>query len=124
MMLVPTYLKSSGIHGIGIYAAEPIKAGAKIWEHCDGFERLIKKEDLQNYPPHLQEFLDIYTYPYRMDSNFLVLEVDNGRFMNHSVSPNTDFTSLDSGYAKTDIVKDEEITSDYGEFMPGFILHP
>lgn len=123
MMLVPTQLKASSIHGIGIYASAPIKAGTKIWEHRDGFERLIKKEELTQYPSHIRKFLSIYTYPYRMDPNFLVLEVDNGRFMNHSSTPNTDFTSIDSGYALTDIAEGEEITSDYGEFMPGFVLH-
>ena len=47
---------------------------------------------------------------------FVVLELDNGRFMNHSLKPNTDFTRPDVGYAIADIHPGEELTCNYFEF--------
>jgi hypothetical protein len=47
---------------------------------------------------------------------FVVLELDNGRFMNHSLQPNTDFTRPDVGYATADIHPGEELTCNYFDF--------
>ena len=52
-------------------------------------------------------------------SDVKVTDVDNGRIMNHSLRPNTDFRVFDKGYAVTDIAEGDEITSNYHEFDPG-----
>ena len=49
-----------------------------------------------------------------------VLDCDDGKFMNHSEQPNTDFRVFDKGYALTDIAVGEEITCNYYEFDPAF----
>jgi hypothetical protein len=43
------------------------------------------------------------------------LESDHGKFMNHSLTPNTDFSVFDKGYALTDIAQGDEITCNYHE---------
>jgi SET domain-containing protein len=53
-----------------------------------------------------------------------VLEFDNGRFMNHSDAPNTDFTDPDTGWAIRDIAAGEEITCNYRDFDPSFVMQP
>jgi SET domain-containing protein len=50
----------------------------------------------------------------------VVLDSDNGRFMNHSLAPNTDFRIFDKGFALFDIAQGEEITCNYHEFIPTF----
>ena len=55
---------------------------------------------------------------------FLVLDADNGRHMNHSEAPNTDFRDLKLGYAIADIEPGEEITCNYAEFEPEFEILP
>jgi hypothetical protein len=50
----------------------------------------------------------------------VIVDSDNGRFMNHSLSPNTDFRIFDKGYALVDIARGDEITCNYYEFDPTF----
>ena len=120
MMLVPTYIKSSPIHGVGLYAAEPIAKGTKIWEHMEGLEVVIDPAHIPTYPATVQFYLHRYTYPHPKKPGMWVLDGDNGRFFNHSETPNCDFTEPMVGYALADIAKDQELTCNYHEFAPGF----
>ena len=72
----------------------------------------------------MKELIDRYAYPSPDRPGYLVYEVDNGRFMNHSENPNTDFS--DAGGARTtrDIATGEEITCNYHEFYEGCELVP
>jgi hypothetical protein len=54
----------------------------------------------------------------------MVVEFDNGRFMNHAQSPNTDFTDANVGWAIRDIAAGEELTCNYSEFDPSFAMEP
>ena len=116
MMLVRTYLSNSTIEGVGIFAAEPIKAGEVIWRLEPKFDVFLSESDIENLPPHMRDFIERYTYPHIRQEGVLILESDNGRFMNHSDTPNTDFTGFDKGYAIRDIAAGEEITCNYYEF--------
>jgi uncharacterized protein len=120
MMLVRTYLSSSKIEGIGIFAAEPIKAGDVIWRLDPKFDVLFTESDIEELPPHMQDFITRYFYPHLKQPGVWVLESDNGRFMNHSESPNTDFTQFEEGFAIRDIAAGEEIICNYYEFDSTF----
>lgn len=124
MMLVPTYVAPSAIEGVGIFAAEPIPAGALIWELEPNFDRLLRKSEVSKLPPVLQDFVERYSYPYPHDPEQLIVEIDNGRFMNHSDEPNTIFSDPDAGYTLREIEAGEELTCNYGEFDPGFEILP
>ena len=67
----------------------------------------------------MREFLDRYGYLSAPESDMLVLDFDEGRFMNHSDTPNTDFTRPDVGLALEDIPAGTEITCDYACFTWG-----
>ena len=54
----------------------------------------------------------------------LVLDADNGRHMNHSRQPNTDFRDATFGFAIRDIASGEEITCNYADFEPEFEMLP
>lgn len=125
MLLVATYIAPSEIEGVGVFAAEPIPAGTVIWRFDARFDRLLPRSFVDEAPEHMADYLDRYAYPLIDDPDTLVLEIDNGRFMNHDAKqPNTDFSALDYGTAKYDIAVDEELTCDYGDFYPGFELVP
>ncbi|RWQ56921.1 SET domain-containing protein-lysine N-methyltransferase [Mesorhizobium sp.] len=120
MLLIRTYIAASAIQGVGVFAAEPIKKGASIWRLDPDFDRLIPIEKYRTAPPHLRELLDRYAYPSPDRPGFIVYEVDNGRFMNHSERPNTDFSRYGGATAVRAIAAGEEITCDYGEFFEDF----
>lgn len=120
MMLVRTTLGASAIHGIGIFADEDIPAGAAIWESNFVLDMHIPESEVSKLPPLAAEFVDIYAYPSLHKPGCMVLETDNGRFMNHTTTPNTNFSQKDKGYARVAIKKGEEITCDYREFIDGF----
>ena len=124
MLLVPTYVAPSRLEGVGVFAGEAIRAGTLIWKLDPGFDRLVPKDSVLGLDPAVRAFIERYAYPLMADPSLLVVELDNGRFMNHSPTPNTRFDDPDAGYAITDIAADEEILCDYGEFDPGFIMLP
>jgi uncharacterized protein len=120
MLLVPTYVAPSAIEGVGVFAAEPIPAGTLIWLLEPKLDRLIHQDDLPSLPPAMQAFATRYGYASGDDPNLIILELDHGRYMNHSLQPNSRFDTPDGGYAIRDIAAGEEITCNYGDFMPGF----
>ena len=50
MLLVKTYLDKSPIHGIGVFAAERIPKGTKIWRFVDGFDRCYTPKQFARLP--------------------------------------------------------------------------
>jgi hypothetical protein len=124
MMLVPTYVAASDVEGVGVFAAKPIKKGTLIWRYDPSFDRLVPASWLRKQTPTMREFLTKYAYPAHDQPDMLVIEIDNGRFMNHSLDPNTDFTRIVEGYAIRTIKPGEELICNYSEFDPTFELLP
>lgn len=119
MLLVPTRIGASTIHGIGVFAAASIKAGHAVWRFVPDFDRAIDPAAVERFPEHARAFCAHYGY---LDRNVkrIVLCFDDARFVNHSHTPNlhTDYT-LDAyglDVALRDIEAGEELTMDYGEF--------
>ncbi len=124
MMIVPTYVGPSEIEGVGVFAAEPIPAGTAIWTLDERFDHLFNASDIAGMAPLQQQFVTRYGYPHMTREGITVVEFDNGRFMNHTARPNTDFTDANVGWAIRDIAAGEELTCDYGEFDPTFTMEP
>jgi len=124
MLLVSTYVAASEIEGVGVFAAAPIAKGALIWRLNPDFDRLVPADSYAGLPETVQELIDRYAYPSPDKPGYLVYEVDNGRFMNHSDASNTDFSEYGGGFATRDIAAGEELTCDYGQFYEGFELLP
>jgi uncharacterized protein len=124
MMIVPTYVGPSQIEGVGIFAAEDIPAGTPIWILDDSLDLLLTAEQLAKLPPLQRNFIERYGYPHMSRDGLTVLEFDNGRFMNHSDEPNTDFRDPETGWAIREIAAGEEITCSYAEFDPTFVMQP
>jgi SET domain-containing protein len=123
-MTVPTYVGPSAIEGVGIFAAARIGAGQAIWILEEKLDLLLSHEEVSQLPDLRRGFIERYGYQHMTKPGIVVLEYDNGRFMNHSDTPNTDFTSPDVGYAVCDIAEGEELTCNYAEFDPGYEMQP
>lgn len=121
MLLVRTYLAASAIHGIGLFAAEPIAGGTTIWEFTPGFDLDLSEADLDRLSKPCRVRVLEYAY-FNAARQRYILCSDDARFINHSDTPNT----IDRGFgaadaegttvAARDIQSGEEITSDYRSF--------
>jgi len=120
MLLISTYVGQSSIEGLGVFAGEFVPCGSLIWSLNPKFDIFVKDVEIGALPPHMRTFIARYSYPHLDLPGYRVVDVDNGRFMNHSLEPNTDFRIFDKGYAVTDIAQGHEITCNYHEFDPGF----
>ena len=120
MMLVRSRVAASSIEGLGVYADEFIPSGTLVWQLNRNFITTFRRADLEQFPFHIREFVEKYSFPDFEDVSLLYIELDNGRFMNHSETPNTDFTAFHKGYAIRDIAVGEEITCNYYEFDSTF----
>ncbi|MSP81917.1 MAG: SET domain-containing protein-lysine N-methyltransferase [Alphaproteobacteria bacterium] len=123
MMLVRTHVSRSSIHGCGLFAAERIAKGTVVWRFEPLFDIVIPLHHVDTLPEAAKAFLKIYAYPSPLVGGNLMLDADNGKFMNHSPEPNTENSSWVS-IATRDIADGEELTCDYGEFYEDFLLHP
>jgi len=116
MLLVKTYLDKSTIHGLGVFAGEFIRKGAKVWRFVDGFDRAYSPRQFSQLPKPARDY--IWNYGYRVDGEIL-LTIDHDHHMNHSEDANTHWSN---GHivASRSIRKGEEITNDYRQFERGF----
>jgi SET domain-containing protein len=119
MLLVPTRIGSSNIHGIGVFALAPIAKGTPVWRFAPGLDMEFSPDIVPTLPAHVQQFFSHYGY---VDRNLkrIILCFDDARFVNHSDKPNvaTDYTQDPYGLdvALRDIDFGEELTMDYGGF--------
>ena len=121
IFMVRTYLAPSAIEGLGVFAGESLERGRLVWSLNPLFDIFIRESEIETLPQHMQEFIDRYSWTHREIPGVVMLESDYGKFMNHSLTPNTDFRVFDKGFALTDIALREEITCNYHECDPTFV---
>jgi hypothetical protein len=119
LLQVPTHLRPSSIHGIGVFAAGWISAGSEVWRFSPGFDLDLDPSVVETLPKHLQDWFAHFGYvDFHLDR--LVVCLDNARFINHSPAPNlrSDYSADRYGadFAARDIEAGEELTADYAEF--------
>jgi SET domain-containing protein len=114
MLRVPTYIASSSIAGMGLFAATRLPAGCVIWEYTDGIDWRIGPDELELFPEPYQSRMRHYLY--QEDSGIYVLCGDNAKYMNHAEDPNCD--DPEGAYTVTNRVvrAGEELTCDYRNF--------
>ena len=120
MLTVSSYVAPSAIEGLGVFAGEFIERGRLLWSLNPKFDILVYTREIEGLAPHVQDFIARYSYPHLEMPGVVIVDSDNGRFMNHSLNPNTNFRIFDKGYALTDIAQGEELTCNYHEFDPSF----
>jgi len=116
MLLVRVHVARSPIHGLNVFAAEPIPAGRELWRFAPGFDLDLELSAIERQSGHIREFLLHYGY---VDPrlNRYILCCDHAHFLNHSGDPNLrpDFANDRYGVdrAVRDIAVGEELTVDY-----------
>lgn len=116
MLLIATRIGTSPLHGLGLFAAEPVAAGSEIWRFTPRFDLELSKAEVGALPRPAREFVEHFGY---LDGRLgrWVVCFDNARFMNHSDTPNSrpDYSADPYGVdlALRDIGPGEEITTDY-----------
>ena len=123
MILVPTRVAASGIHGNGLFAAVDLPKGTPFYRFVPGFDQALSPEAWATLPEPARGFARHFTY-FDRDSNRMILSGDDARFMNHSERPNTgvpagiDFADNEPVLTRTlrDIAAGEELTCDYRAF--------
>jgi SET domain-containing protein len=119
MMLIRTRVRPSSIHGMGLFAVDPVPRGTPIWRFQPGFDRELTPADFQSLPPVTQEHVRWFAFLDPQTHRF-VLGGDHSCFMNHSPEPNTgappDANPPIATVALRDIAAGEEITCNYDSF--------
>jgi SET domain-containing protein len=105
MLKVKTYIDKSSINGIGLFSLEFIPKETVVWDLDYGID-IIFSFIGEN------EFLNKYCYK---DQETYILCVDDARFMNHSITPNTSNGIGNQTISNKDIQIGEEITCNYFE---------
>ncbi len=114
MMCVPTVLRMSRIHGIGVFLLQPVKKGNLVWRLDSRFDRVFPETEVNEMPGIAREYIETYGCFYE-SLGFWVVAGDNARHFNHSENPST----LPSGaghseaIAAFDLDTDMELTSNY-----------
>lgn len=114
MLLVNAQSRPSPIDRIGLFAAERIPAGTKIWEFRSGFDVALLEGEISNLSPVSRQqvlrhaFFDVETQRY-------ILSSDDDRFLNHSACPNVTHQGL-AAFTMRDILPGEELVTNYAEW--------
>src|SRR3989338_8657755 len=102
-------VRHSGIHGTGVYAAEPIAKGRRIIEYTG--EKISKEEGDRR--AETNNYILILNDNWDLDGT---VGGNDSRFVNHSCSPNTDIVVDNERawiVAIRDIEEGEELSFDY-----------
>ncbi len=115
-------VKSSKIHGTGIFATKNIKKGVKIIEYIG--EKISKKEGDRRSALRIKKFLNssdtgsVYIFElnkkYDIDGSFLY---NKARYINHSCDPNCEVDIIQNKIwisSIKPIKKGQELSYDYG----------
>ncbi|MEA3121504.1 MAG: uncharacterized protein QOH33_1059 [Paraburkholderia sp.] len=114
-------VRRSGVHGKGVFAAAPLKAGERLVEYKG--ERISWKEALRRHPHNPDE--PNHTFYFALETGFVIDGNVNGnsaRWFNHSCAPNCEAEEVEGRvfiHALRDIAPDEELYYDYGLVIDG-----
>jgi SET domain-containing protein len=109
-------VRRSGVHGKGVFAVGPIKAGERLLEYKG--ERISWKEALRRHPHDPKE--PNHTFYFALEDGRVIdgkVDGNSARWINHSCAPNCEAEEVDGRvyiHALRDIDEDEELFYDYG----------
>jgi SET domain-containing protein len=119
MLLIPTHLGPSAIHGLGVFTSHAVPAGTPVWRFEPGWDQAIDPATARDWPAAVRDFLDFYAYR-EAESGRYVLNGDHGRHMNHAAIPTTGAPGGVDHPAFTvalrDLAAGEELTCNYRMF--------
>ena len=114
MLLIPTEIRPSKLHGLGLFTRVDLKVNQHIAHFDPTFDKLFSEEELGKITGHALWFLWCFGY-LEADDGLWHLNSDNLRFMNHAHNPNT-YQDDNGDFAVRSIKAGEELTCDYFTF--------
>lgn len=116
MLLIRTFVAPSSIHGLGVFAAEPIVKGDFVWTFDPVIDVEITEAQMADLPDAAREVA--LAHSFINEDGRMILSRDNAVFFNHSDDPNT-LAGPDGNEALRDIAIGEELTESYRNFPSG-----
>ncbi len=114
MLVVPTELRSSVLHGTGLFLLKPVKKGELIWRFDSRVDRVYSESEVASLPVHVQDSIKTYAC-WHKETSLWVWYGDNGRYINHADPANTE--SIGSAFgddvASVDMHAGTELTTNY-----------
>ena len=126
MLLIPTYVAPSKIHGNGVFPLLKVPKGCRVFDFSLGIDRRYTAEAILRFTIEAQTAL--YSLIWRSkNSKMFCLHGDDAKYINHSDTPNLNIqhyilsSGISSGKeyfacAVRDIQPGEEITWRYTDF--------
>lgn len=119
MMLIRTRVGPSGIHGMGLFAVEPVARGTLIWRFEAGFDHDFDPARFASLPERAREHTRWFCFVSKINGH-VMLSGDHACFINHADSHNTGTPPQAAlpvtTVALRDIAAGEEITCDYWSY--------
>lgn len=115
MLKVKSYLATSKVHGIGLFAGEGIKEGTTVWQFNPYIDQVFTIRKFRTICSSVNHFglQHLYASSYKRNDKYYYI-TDNARFINHSSENfNIMFSDDNTEIACHDIKKDEEILENY-----------
>ena len=109
-------VRRSGVHGKGVFAAQPLRAGERLLEYKG--QRISWKEAVRRHPHNPDE--PNHTFYFALEDGRVIdgnVDGNSARWINHSCAPNCEAEEIDGRVfiqALRDISADEELFYDYG----------
>lgn len=118
-MLIRTRVAPSAIHGMGLFAVDPVRGGTQVWRFLPGFDHSFSPEEFERLPELAREHARWFCFVSRLDGH-VILSGDHACFINHCLAPNTgapaDAKPPVTTVALRDIRAGEEITCNYADY--------
>ena len=115
MPLIRHRVAPSPIHGLGVFAAEPVEEGALIWVFDPRIDREIPRAALADLPEPVARRVHVHAEYYPAEDLF-ILSSDGDGYMNHSDTPDVRSEGRFC-WAQRAIAAGEELTCDYCEIV-------
>jgi uncharacterized protein len=121
MLLIKAVVKTSSIHGLGLFADEAIPKGTRVWEFSPLLDRELDAGTFSTLSEAEKAYILFYGFLSKKSGNYH-LSFDNVKFINHAVPGNVATDTSDTKaieyplVAVRDIGIGEEILQNYKEF--------
>lgn len=110
MMMVRCSLAPSAVEGLGVFTEVDIRQGELVWLFDPRYDNCYFREDRAGMPARFRDMLDRYGFEHPTDSEMIVLDCDEGRFLAPTATPNIGMANPVRGVALRAISAGEELT--------------
>jgi len=120
MLLIKTAVRLSSIHGLGVFAAEPIRKEQPVWVYHPTVDSKINRNEFEKFTESRKATVSHFAH--QNEQGQWILCGDGALFFNHSDTPNCEVRYSDRDYpdaregvirALKDISVGEELTLNY-----------